>query len=238
MAKIFKSDEVPGGLPDLTPHRLGDIREEARRILEAARERAGAILAEARLQAEQIRKPAQEEARKAGFEAGRQQGLEQGRKEGQAEGARTFAEKSAALTRALEAALRAIEEEKRALLRRGHDELLALAVRIAEKIVGATVARHPDAVRETVARAIELASTRIGVSVRLHPGDVESVRAFLPQLHQRFTDLEPVQLVGDEAVAPGGCVVRTREGEVDATLQTQIDEIARLLLGEGSEGRA
>jgi hypothetical protein len=40
-----------------------------------------------------------------------------------------------------------------------------------------------------------------------------------------------IRWVADEAVAPGGVKVLTRRGQVDATIQTQLDNVAEALLG-------
>ncbi len=236
MAKIVKSDDVPSRLPDLQGLDVRDLHEEARRIVESAKARADAMMAEAKRVAEELRIAAREEGRKAGLAQGRTEGVEQGRKEGREQAARQVSERTATTALAIEAALRALEDAKRAMERDAHAELLALALQIAAKVVGAA-AGDPEVVRLSVTRAVELACTRIGVVVRLHPRDLDAVRDFLPELHRRFADLEPVQIVADESVGPGGCVVTTREGSVDATLATQMEEIGRLLAGEhASEG--
>lgn len=236
MAKIVKSGDVTGRLPDLQRLDLSDLQEEARRILEAAQAQAAAVLADARRAAEQLRAAAQDEGRRTGLAQGRAEGQEQGRKEGQAQAQREVAERTRTVAQALDASLRALEDAKRAMVRGAHEELLGLALRVARRIVGAAAARDPEVVRAAVARAIELASSRIGVVVRLHPRDLEAARAYLPELHRRFSDLEPVQLVEDESVGAGGCVATTREGSVDAALRTQLEEIERLLLGRPAEG--
>jgi flagellar biosynthesis/type III secretory pathway protein FliH len=54
-----------------------------------------------------------------------------------------------------------------------------------------------------------------------------------PLLVARWLAAEPeeVAVVGDGAVARGGVVVETELGRVDATLDRQLEEIARILEG-------
>ena len=47
----------------------------------------------------------------------------------------------------------------------------------------------------------------------------------LPRLATQWPALEHVELVDDEAIAPGGCRVTTAAGEVDAQIDTQLDRI-------------
>lgn len=236
MGRIIKQGTAQ---PDTAtrPLDLQDFPEQARRLLEDARLRAQAMLAEARLQSEDAQRAAGEQARQAGFESGRKQGLEQGRQEGRAEAVREFGQKTATLVQSLEGLVRALEEGRKELSRRGRDELLDLACRVAGRIVHAAAQTDTTCIRETVARAIELSASRVGLNMRLHPRDLEAVREFLPALHTRFADLEPVKLVADESVHPGGCVLATREGNIDADLQTQLDELTRQLLGRDAEVR-
>ena len=41
-----------------------------------------------------------------------------------------------------------------------------------------------------------------------------------------------VNLVADDSIAPGGCQVQSAQAEVDASLETQVDEMVALLLGD------
>ena len=55
---------------------------------------------------------------------------------------------------------------------------------------------------------------------------------FVPELLAKLRSIEDVQIVPDEAVSPGGCIVRFGAGQIDATLETQLRRIADELLGE------
>jgi flagellar biosynthesis/type III secretory pathway protein FliH len=44
-----------------------------------------------------------------------------------------------------------------------------------------------------------------------------------------------IDLVVDDSLAPGGCRVTTGRTQVDATLETQVDEIVSLLLSGASK---
>ncbi len=232
MAKVLKSGEALRGA---SPLHLGDLQAEAGRILAQARSAAQQILADAILQTEQAKRLAAEEGRKAGLVEGRVQGAEQGRKEAHAAAAKELAAKTATAVQALDRTLAALDAGKQDVVRRAHDEVVALAYHIAERILAAEVEHRPGLIRENVARAIELASDKAGLVVRLNPRDLETVREFLPALHRRFADLEPVELAADDSVGPGGAIVASRAGTVDATIRTQLEEIARALLGPTAE---
>ena len=58
--------------------------------------------------------------------------------------------------------------------------------------------------------------------------DFETLETFAEGL--AAADRKHVRIVADPDVSPGGCRLRSADGAVDATLETQIDQIARHLL--------
>lgn len=105
-------------------------------------------------------------------------------------------------------------------LGRSQNELRLLAVRIAEKIIGAELTVRPEIVDDICRRALTEAGQRHQVVVRVHPQDL----ALIDQtLRARAT------FVPDAAVSRGGCLVKTEAGVVDAQLSTQLRAIERAL---------
>jgi flagellar biosynthesis/type III secretory pathway protein FliH len=78
---------------------------------------------------------------------------------------------------------------------------------------------------------VELTARRRELRVLLHPDDVSGSTRTLPALRRDFSDVQAVVLDADPSVAPGGVLVQTREGSVDATVAAQLDQIERGLLG-------
>ena len=153
------------------------------------------IIDEARREAEGIRA----DARREGYEEGRQ----------------------AALAEISGDAVRIAVERARSAAA-GEADLRRLAVRIAERILGAKLALSPEVVVEVVRQAI--AAARKPVSVRVHPEDLALVERALADA--------PVAWVADPLIERGGCVVDTGRGPVDARLATQLAAIERALVGD------
>jgi flagellar assembly protein FliH len=61
------------------------------------------------------------------------------------------------------------------------------------------------------------------LSVRLSPEDLK----FLEELQQKSNDkiesLERVKFIADEAVKPGGCLIESEYGTVDATIEERVE---------------
>jgi flagellar assembly protein FliH len=208
-------------MADIRPLPLRSFEDEA--LIAADFEKARDILRGALAEREKIR----ERARLEGYE----RGLSEGREAAAAAERERLSKEVAPLGDVLRAAAAAIGEKRAELAAAAERELVRLSVRIAEKIVKAEVAAGSRVVLANVRRAIALAVLRREVRVRLHPADLEAVGTFLPELRREIVDLGHVALEADPAVSPGGAVVVTPEGAVDADLRSQLDEIERGLIG-------
>lgn len=206
------------------PLELRSFEEEARRILEEARLRAGEILQAAREEAERIR----EEARRQGREEGRAEG----REEAAAAERERVARETAGLADLLRAAARGVRECREELAAAAERDLVRLAMAVAEKILRAEVRAGRPLAAASLRRAVELVTCRRRIKVLFHPDDRAVLEACLPSLRADFPDLGAVELETSGTVERGGCVVMTEEGgAVDADLKTQMEEIERGLLG-------
>lgn len=157
-----------------------------------------------------------EEVRAAGFEEGRKQGhaegLEMGLREGYADGkarAEAEAQRLAALADQLDAALTGLDHEVA-------EELMALAIELARRVVGHIATRHPEHIIDTVRTALAQVP-QAHAHIRLHPDDLALVREHLgEQLAHAGHRLQE-----DMNLARGDCRLDAQGAQVDATLQTR-----------------
>ncbi|HLM01783.1 MAG TPA: type III secretion system stator protein SctL [Pyrinomonadaceae bacterium] len=183
----------------------------------AARAEAARIIAEAEAFAAEIRREAQEETASL-------------RRQAYAEGMeKSLAEFERNLLEALEIRERVWRETERDLLR--------LAIRLAEKIVGREISTDKKTISDIVAAALQNARQQEKLTVRVNPSDLslieEEREKFLPSGRARFIDL-----VADPRVSSGGCLIESEVGTIDARLETQLRVLERALLaqsdGEGA----
>jgi len=111
-------------------------------------------------------------------------------------------------------------------------ELRALAVRIAEKLLGRELALDPGVVVDVAATAMRHAGEPRELVVRCATEDLQALERGKPRLVERCRAAQAVRFVADDRVARGGCIVETELGVVDARLSTQLDAIERALRGE------
>lgn len=211
-------------MAEIRPFQIESFEAEGLRLVEAAREQARQLLRAAVAERDRLLGQARQEGREAGLREGRETAAKAERER--------VAQETAGLRGFLEGLGREIDEKRVELAALAERELVRLAVAVAGKIVKAEVRAPGNRIAgENLRRAVELAARRQELQVAVNPADLAMVEAYLPDLRAAFADIQSVRLEPSEGVARGGCVVRTREGAVDADLRTQLEEIERGLLG-------
>lgn len=157
-----------------------------------------------------------------------QESYEKGFEEGKRQAERGLANVFKALRDAVEE-LSSLREQ---VIRESEEDLLKLAVMIARKVIHQEIAIDRLILAKIVAAAVSGASERDEVVIRLNPEDYRLVSAHKHLYLGGCADERLVEIKADDAIAPGGCIVDTATGEIDARPDAQIDEIFRRLLEE------
>jgi flagellar assembly protein FliH len=180
------------------------------------------VLAQARAEAERIRAHAREE----GYAEGRASGREDG------------AAELASAVSALSQAAAGIESLRVEVLDGVETDAIELAISLAGKILAGAFQARPELVVEVVQGALRRITDRRRITVVVNPADVESVRAAIDRLTAKGSGVEVCDLQSDERVLAGGALVRTAEGEVDASVQTQLQRAREVVVAalESHEG--
>lgn len=111
------------------------------------------------------------------------------------------------------------------LLERIQPHVLALTAQMATKVIKRAIAADNtivvDVVRDTLCRV----SHSHRVRVYVNPKDREAVDGQMQQLLRILDEAERFEIVADDEIDEGGCVVRTDQGEIDARIETQLDAL-------------
>jgi flagellar assembly protein FliH len=183
---------------------------------EPPRDAAERVLAEAYVQAQQIR----DQARAQGYAEGHAAGLADAGKalEGSAQAL------SAALAELMQMRAQVADEVER--------EAVELALALAGKIVVSTLQIRPELVVEVLQGALRRVSGERTMAIVVNPSDVEIVRGALGELQAASTTSEQWDLQSDQRVPVGGAIVRTAESEVDARIATQLERAHEVVAAE------
>lgn len=240
MATVIKASQAGRGVKSAFSRiDLSDHVAEARETLGRAREQAAAILAAARQEAERLGaealKKAEQEGRSGGYAAGyadgQQAGAEAGYRQAFESARAEFAQAHAAILHDVQRMLEEIGSDRRALHIAARRDVLELALQLARKLTFAIGVHHRETAAANLDRVLTLVLDRTRLKVQAHPSDIEALRRFAAPLLTTMDSSEAMDLQADDSIAAGGCVVLGRRTEVDARLETQLDEIVGLLLG-------
>lgn len=174
-------------------------------------------LAAAQAEADAIRAQARAEGHADGLEAG----IAEGR-----------AQLAAALS-ALEAAHAEVIALREATAEAVERDAVELAVQLAEKIVAGALDADAERVLDVVRGALRRLSERRRVTVLVHPDDLELVQAAAAGFASELGGIEHCEVQSERRLARGGAVVRTDEGQVDASIETQLARARELVAGWG-----
>jgi flagellar assembly protein FliH len=185
-------------------------------FLERAREQGAAMVSVAREQAESLAQAAREQ----GFAAGYSEGV-----------ARAEAAVLDRLATA-EQIVAQVHEAREEALASCERDLVELAFQIAEKVVRQRVAADPDTTLGVLEHALRKAFVRDGLTVLCNPADLERLSGASEILQTRVGSLTGLSLIGDRRISQGGVVVRTDAGDIDATIESQLERLRDLMFDE------
>ena len=167
---------------------------------------------EATLEARDVVTLAQEKSRQLLEEAERQcDGIrERARQEGYAQGLAEWNQILAA------AAQRADQ-----LAKSWEETMLRLSIRVAEKIIGEEIRLRPEAIVGIVRQALKGARPGKRLTIQVNPAEAQQVRDRADTLQGHGFSSE-IEIVAAASVPPGGCVIESELGIIDARLETQL----------------
>jgi len=210
---------------------LSDFAAEARRIVLDARKDAARIVSEASAKSESVRRQARQQGYAEGFARGQADGHTDGLQQARVEAGRTYA---AQYTEVLDLVRRIgteLADARGGILHDGAGQILDLAILLAEKIVTNVAVEDIDAARTNLAKVLEMVHGGGQIVVNVNPDQLKALQKDFAELADALGLDGAVQLVGDQRVSPGGVVLSSRNGVIDATIETQLANIARGLLG-------
>jgi flagellar assembly protein FliH len=184
------------------------------------------MIAQATAEAERIREHARAEGYAEGRDAGRDAGV---------------AEISAA-TAALGEALQGIASLRAEVVEAVEHDAIELALALSEKILAGALQARPELVIEVVQGALRRIGDRRRITVLVNPADLEAVTAAIAARtsengqQSQAAGVELCDVQSDQRVGAGGAIVRTAEGEVDASVQTQLERAREVVLAELETG--
>jgi flagellar assembly protein FliH len=221
---------VATGIPERQRIDIEAVRAAARTLLEDAARGGEALLEQARSAALELIETARNRVQ-AIEDAARAEGFAHGEHDARAA-------VDAEMTELLESMRGLVEmarEERHKIIESAEDEIVRLALAVAERVVHRQITVDPETVVEIARNAIARVVDRERIVVRVHPADLETLKEHRERLLSG-PEAERLHIVEDQRVDRGGVVIETEGGTIDAKISTQLREARRLLHAEDHEG--
>lgn len=112
---------------------------------------------------------------------------------------------------------------RKRLRREAEEDLVKLAIGIARRVLRRELATDSEAILGLVKAALSRIEAREILRVRVHPEDARTLQACFAELGLP----ERIELVADRNLERGAFVAETTRGDLDASVETQLQEIER-----------
>jgi len=227
--RLLKANAIRG-LGSMIAFNYEDIRGRCDAHVAEAQREAQRILQQARTDAETIRAQAHQQGAAAGRAAGLQNAKQEIRSQSTQIADRLTDEKLKTTLQALETAARMLGEERDRWMSEWEALAIRLGAAIAGKILGRELTLRPEQSRGLLENVLKLAAGLPRIRLSLNPDDLRRLGDHAEQTVRSMAACGETELVADDSITPGGCVIETGHGVIDATIETQLDRIASELL--------
>jgi flagellar assembly protein FliH len=156
------------------------------------------------------------EAFTKGYAAGERAGVEAGTR------------RADAMIRRMAQTIEDISQLRKTMVHQTERQMVQLALLLAKRVVGRELALDVELVAALAHVALERLGEAAPATIRLNPEDY----AALVLLRGEAWEGGQVAITPDPALPRGGCVVDSEFGRVDASVEAQLGELSRALLGD------
>jgi flagellar assembly protein FliH len=156
------------------------------------------------------------------IESARQRGFQEGR----AEAGREYKMQIEPLASRLEEIVAGFAGPRDSELRDREEQLVELSIAVSRRILHRELAVDPEAVRALVRAALDRIESREIRRIRTHPAH----RDFVQSVLDRARPDRSIELVADETLRQGSLLFETEHGDLDASVDSQLEEIRRGLV--------
>ena len=198
---------------------LEETREEVRRLLE-----------DSRLEAEQMKSQARDEGHEIGEREGYEKGYLDGYEKAQQEVEKTLKKEADELLLELRDLIASVEQKKREMLQQYKDDLRDIAISIAEKIIRVSLKSSGDIIKRMIISATEGIMSKEWVKIYIARCDAEmAVNGDSMLINSISYVSDHIKIIVMENEAPGTCILEFPDKVIDASTNTQIENIKEII---------
>jgi flagellar assembly protein FliH len=111
-------------------------------------------------------------------------------------------------------------------------DILEISIDIARKIVKKEIEQNPQIVLETITDVLKtISNEETKISIRVNPTQLALAKENLPEIISSSGLEVRTNVVSDDTIKVGGCIIQSSNGIVDATVDTQLEIIKEAFKG-------
>ncbi|MCX7879662.1 MAG: FliH/SctL family protein [Ignavibacteria bacterium] len=107
--------------------------------------------------------------------------------------------------------------------------VVPVSIHIAKHILQVEVHLRPELVETQVRKALQILDNEKVLQIRLNSEDIEILKKIKSKLIDESRTLHGAEIVADPTIERGGCIVESSIGKIDATFQSQLEKIGKIL---------
>lgn len=102
-----------------------------------------------------------------------------------------------------------------------HRLVLPIALKAAKKIVGKELELFPETIVDIVLQALAPITQSHKVIIFLNKQDKDIIESHKSKFQEMFTQIDLFSIQEKAGIAPGGCIIQTESGMINATIENQ-----------------
>jgi flagellar assembly protein FliH len=122
-----------------------------------------------------------------------------------------------------------IQAQRTEILREAESEVVGLATAIARRVIGVRAELNDDLVLDAVRKAAKLLLDRSQLTVKVAPEQHDFLKHRLDDLYAIDDRIQRITVEEDRRVRPGGCILETDSGNVDARIESELLNIEKAI---------
>lgn len=226
---VMPHQATEGNRTDNVSQLIHEAKAQAQAIIERAEENARSLEASAAEKVNQSWEENQKKLAALSIEA-KQQGFIEGSTKGKQEAVTQIQEEYQGKIEQAQLLLEQAYEQKKLIISEAEPFLLELSTVIASQIVKQELDCYPDKFVELIKQHILRFKEKEFITICVHPDDFEFIQTQRVHLVAVVNGETEIKIIPDHSVSSKGCIIRTAFGSVDARIDTQIEEIKKVIL--------
>ncbi|MDD5529863.1 MAG: FliH/SctL family protein [bacterium] len=119
-------------------------------------------------------------------------------------------------------------EEKEKLLKSSEITVFKLVKEIAKKVIEIEISENSKVIVDTVSDAIKRIREEERVIIKVNPVDFDIIKSKESEWLASLPYVSKFQIIADENISRGGCLIETSVGKIDATIESKLKKLEEL----------